>query len=340
MTGTSFHLMDVFVRVAEARSFTGAAARLGISPSAASKAILRLEQKLGVRLVVRTTRSVGLTEEGEILLGSCRHVLAEIESAEAQLAGRSSEPVGRLRLHSTVSFGRCVIVPLLSEFARQWPRLTIDVDMSERAVNLHQEAFDLTVCFGSMVDSMLVARRLGHVRLVTVASVNYLELHGEPRDPSDLGRHACLGHFQPLLARYRDWEYRDGHTRVSPSGHLNYNNAQALLEAVVNHQGVAQMARFVAYDALRAGHIREVLPEYATPGWPVWLVYTERRYQTKRVKVLVDFLLDRIPAALRSYQGDGPPQPNVMVKPPVSPSGSKGSSPAGSAGRARARRLR
>jgi LysR family transcriptional regulator for bpeEF and oprC len=288
--------MAVFVRVAEARSFTMAAARLGISPSATSKAVARLEQSLGVRLVVRTTRSVRLTEEGETLLATCRHVLAEIANTEALLSTKVAQPSGRLRLHSTVGFGRCIVVPLLCEFARRWPRLTLDVDLSDRDVNLHEEAFDATIRFGELPDSLLVARELGYMQFVTIASPAYLERHGEPQHPDDLARHTCLGYFQPRVSRYRDWEYTDGQSRVAPSAHFNINNAQALVDAVIDGQGVAHLPKVIAFDALREGRVHSVLAQFATRGWPVSLVYPQRRYQSQRVQTLVDFLFERIPA--------------------------------------------
>jgi LysR family transcriptional regulator for bpeEF and oprC len=296
MSLDSFHLMGVFVRVAEARSFTVAAERLGISPSAASKAVARLEDKLGVRLVQRTTRSVRPTEEGEILLTSCRNVLAELEDTEARLSTRVEEPSGRLRLHATLGFGRYVVAPLISEFTTRWPRLTVDMDLSEREPNLDQEAFDMSVRFGELPDSALVGRPLGRMQFAAIASPAYLAAHGEPRTPADLASHACLGYFLPRVLRYRDWEFIDGQTRIAPSGRLNFNNTQPLLEAAIDGHGIAHMPRIVAHRALAAGQVRAVLEDFATPGWPVSLVYLERRYQSRRVKALVDFLVERVPA--------------------------------------------
>ncbi|MBA2961929.1 MULTISPECIES: LysR family transcriptional regulator [Ramlibacter] len=299
----SLHLMGVFARVAETRSFTRAAARLGITPSAASKAIARLEDKLGVRLIVRTTRHVRLTEEGELLLETCRRVLAEMESTEAQLSRRVGEVSGRLRLHSTLGFGRCVVVPLLTEFARKWPTLAIDMDLSERDVDLQQEPFDVSIRFGQLPDSTLVARPLGCMRFVTVASPAYLQRRGTPAEPDDLARHDCLGYFQPRTLRYRDWEYSGAHTQHTPSAHLNFNNAQALLEAAIDGVGIVYVPRIMAWDALHDGRLQPLLEPWATEGWPVSLVYAERRYQSTRVRTLVDFLLERIPADLR-WRGD------------------------------------
>ena len=292
----SFHLMGVFVRVASSRSFTLAADRLGITPSAASKAIARLEQKLGVRLIVRTTRSVRLTEEGEILLASCQRVLIEMEEGEAALLRRVTELSGRLRLHSTLGFGRCVVVPLINEFSRARPELVIDVDLSEREVDLQQEPFDMSICFGDLPDSGLVARKLGYMRFVTVASPAYLSQHGKPAKPGDLADHVCLGYFQPRTLRYRDWHFKGQGSRTAPSAQLNVNNAQSLLDAAIDGIGIANVPKVMAWDAMQDGRLQALLEPFATIGWPVSLVYLERRYQSQRVKTLVDFLVKRIPA--------------------------------------------
>jgi len=304
MSLDSLHLMEVFARVAETCSFTRAAAGLGITPSAASKGVARLEGKLGVRLIVRTTRHVRLTEEGEILLKTCRRVLAEMESTEAQLSRRKGEVSGRVRLHSTLGFGRFVVVPVLTEFARRWPTLAIDMDLSERDVDLQQEPFDVSIRFGQLPDSTLVARHLGAMRFVTVASPAYLERRGTPAAPGDLAQHDCLGYFQPRSLRYRDWEYEGGHTQRAPSAHLNFNNAQALLEAAIDGIGIAHVPKVMAWDALQEVRLKALLEPWATEGWPVSLVYAERRYQSTRVRTLVDFLMERIPADSR-WRGDG-----------------------------------
>jgi DNA-binding transcriptional LysR family regulator len=196
-----------------------------------------------------------------------------------------------------------VVVPVLTEFARTRPTLTIDMDLSERDVNLHQEAFDLSIRFGDLPDSALVARRLGTMRFVTVASPGYTARVGVPQEPGDLEHHECLGYFQPSTLRYRDWEYIDGQSRRSPSAHLNFNNAQALLEAAIDGLGVAHVPQVMAWDALQDGRLLPMLEPWATEGWPVSLVYAERRYQLHRVRTLVDYLVERIPADPR-WRGD------------------------------------
>ncbi|MEP9379073.1 LysR family transcriptional regulator [Aquabacter sp. CN5-332] len=291
----SIHLMLVFARVAEAESFTLAARRLEISPSAASKAVARLEEKLGVPLVLRTTRSLRLTEEGEALLETCRHILSEIEEVEAKLTRERTVPRGRVRIQSSVAFGRLVLVPLLFELNRRHPELTIDVDLSDRIVNLTEEGIDLAFRLGELADSGLAARKLGHMQFVTVASPAYLERHGVPKVPADLAAHRCLGYFLPDIRRYRDWQFTGTGTRESPSAHLNINNAQVLVDAAIDGQGIVSVASLVAFDAVRSGLLRLVLADHVTQGPAISMLYPSRRYRSPRVSALVDFLVARIP---------------------------------------------
>ncbi len=294
----SLHSIVVFVRVAEARSFTLAARRLGISQSGVSRAVSRLEQKLGVRLVARTTRSVRLTEEGAALLASCRHVLAEVEDAEALIGRRLARPAGRLRLQMPIGFGRCVVAPLLTELRARYPDLVFDIELSDRAADLVEEGLDAVIRIGELTDSRLIARKLCDIRYVTVASPAYLARHGEPRTPQDLADHACLAYFVPFSGSYRDWDFSAGKRRLSVpvAGTFNVNNAQMLLDAAIAGAGITAVASFIAFDAVKAGQLELVLRDHAPPGASVSLVYAERRYQSPRVRVLVDFLTQRIAA--------------------------------------------
>lgn len=305
----SLRQMLVFTHVVEASSFTIAAKRLGISPSAASKAVTRLEEKLGVRLAVRSSRCVRATDEGEMLYESCRSVLSSLEETEARLSSKANGLAGQLRLHSTVTFGQFVIGPIVMALNEQWPLLKIDVEMSERRVNMEQERFDVAVVVGTMPDSSLVARPLGYMPLAVVASPLYLAAQGRPEHPGDLARHQCLGFFMPRpeSLRYRDWEFSGGESLVAPSGQLNFNNSTSLMSAAMAGRGVAQLARVVVHDALASGQLVEVLEAYATRGWPVSLVYVGRKYQPHRLRTCVDFLVEQIQADSRWQASAGRP---------------------------------
>lgn len=289
--------ISVFVRVADARSFTEAARRLGISPSAASKAITRLEDRLGVRLVHRTTRSVSLTDDGTAFYERCRHILGELEDAEAALTRRRAKPRGRLRIQMPVGFGQRILAPLMAQFMELNPELVVDAELSDRIADLADEGLDAVVRIGDLGDSRLIARRLCDLRFVTVASPGYIERFGEPKTPDDLERHRCLAYYLPQFNRYRDWNFSSNGSRFSKSltGSLNINNAHALLDTAIAGVGIANLSTFIVHDAVRAGLLRVVLRDHVSVGPTVWVVYLERRHLSPRVQAFVDFLINRIP---------------------------------------------
>jgi len=290
------HSMSIFVRVAEVKSFTAASSWLGLSPSAVSKAITRLEEKLGVKLLYRNTRSVSLTDDGTAYLQRCRQILGELEEAEHALLRRSSKPRGRLRIQMPQAFGRHVVMPLLPQFAEVNDEIKIDVELSDRVPDLAEEGLDAAIRSGELNDSSIVARKLCDIRYVSVASPSYIRRFGEPQTPADLANHRCLGFYVPHSHRYRDWHFAGGDQSVSKavSGHLNVNSAEALLDAAIAGAGIVTVATFIAASPIRAGLLNVVLREWSRPGPPIWMVYPERRFLPVRVKVFVDFLTSRI----------------------------------------------
>ena len=287
----------VFVQVAETRSFTTAARRLGISPSGASKALSRLEAKLGIRLVARSTRRVRLTDEGAALLEACLPIISTVEDAEAALTRRMARPSGRLKIQLPLGFGHRIVLSVLGEFAQLYPDVVIDIELSDRTANLVEEGLDAVVRIGEPTDNRLIARRLCEIRYIAVAAPSYLARHGEPKTPADLKKHHCLGYFFPQTSRYRPWRFSNakGTYPASLSGRINVNNGQVLMEAAISGMGVASVASFLAFDAINSGHLKIVLPDYAVEEASVWLIYSERRYQSPRVRALVSHLTDRIP---------------------------------------------
>lgn len=297
MAADSLQGITVFVRVAEARSFTAAARKLGISPSGASKAITRLEDKLGVRLIQRTTRSVGLTQDGNAFYERCRQIVGELEDAEAAVTRARATPRGRLRVQMPVAFGQRILAPLMAQFAELNPELVIDAELSDRIPDLADEGLDAAIRIGDLGDTRLIARRLCDLRFVTVASPQYLERHGDPQTPDELDRHRCLMIYIPHTHRYRGWDFASNgvtFTKV-PAGVLNFNNAHALLHAAIAGAGIANIPTFTAFDAIQSGLLQPVLREYASVGPAVWLVYLERRLLSPRVQAFVDFLTTHIP---------------------------------------------
>lgn len=294
----SLHLMQVFVCVAETRSFTAAARQLGISTSGVSKAIGRLEEHLAARLLVRTTRTVRLSEEGIAFLETCRQILTQVEEAETRFVRRIAAPRGRIRIQSPMGFGRFVLLPLLRAFAARYPELSLDIDLSEREVDLARDGIDVAVRVGRLASGQAVARRVGLMNFVAVASPAYLSTHGEPRTPADLARHRCLGYYLPQKGGFREWAFVEegaGYA-LAPSGQINMNSAELLAESAAAGEGIACVASFVAFEAIKAGRLRVILREHTAPGSTISLLYLERRYKTPRVRVLVDWLAERIRA--------------------------------------------
>lgn len=292
----SFRAITVFIKVAESRNFTAAAGRLGITPSAASRLLGRLEDHLGVRLVNRTTRAVSLTTEGEAFFERCRQIVADLEDAEAAVQGRGSQLRGRLRVRSPVAFGRKIVVPLLAQFLDANRGLCVDLELTDHVTDAPDEGVDLLVRIGEVHSTSVVARRLCDLRFVTVASPDYLARFGEPSSPDDLHRHRCLAYYVPQTHRYRDWRFGcEGDTLQRPvAGWLNVNSADALLEAALAGAGIASVSTFIAADAVKAGHLRIILRDFVCPGPPISLVYLSRRHLSARLRAVIEFLAQKV----------------------------------------------
>ena len=225
--------LRVFVQVAQLRSFKAAAASLGLTSSAISKAITRLEAEVGVSLLQRTTRAVGLTEDGAVFFDNCKHILGEVDRAENLLSRATVGAYGRLRVHMTEGFGRKVVMPVVRRFLDRHPNVSVSAELSDRGVDMANEGFDLDIRIGEVADSRLVARLLGHVHFVACASPEYLALHGTPRTPDELDRHNCLSYSHIHTGRLREWQFMEA-GRASArtfAGNLQANNSEALLAA-------------------------------------------------------------------------------------------------------------
>jgi len=283
----------MFVAVMEAGSFTVAAQRLGTTSGQASKLVSRLEGVLGVRLLNRTTRAVAATEAGQAYFDRLRPLLDEFDSLDAAMRDASGAPRGRLRLTAPVTFGGLELTPILNEFASRWPDIALEVSFTDRIVNLVDEGFDLAVRVGRPEASSMIARRLCDVRLLVVASPDWLERHGTPQTPEALGALPCI-----LDSNFRDpgrWQFRvEGRpVTVAVHGRLRYSNATACLDAAASGLGLACVPAFVAADALRAGRVRQVLSDCEAEPFGVHAVYPHSRHLAAKVRVLVDYLAER-----------------------------------------------
>ena len=289
-----FSAIAILVRVAECNSFTEAAFKLGMTASGVSRAISRLEKRLGVQLVKRTTRGLSLSEEGAVYVDRCRLILAELEDADAQLADAHATPRGILHVQMPPSFGRKVVLPALPAFLERNPELMVEIELSGRNADLVEESIDVALRFGRPPDSRLVARSLGDIGSVLCASPRYLQKYGAPLTPDDLVDHRCLTFVNPRTGRHDQWTLA-GHGRsqsVAVRKAFSSNDMQALVDAAVAGSGIVNVARILVADDLAAGRLVPVLSDYTATSYPLFMLYLRHRHLTRRVRCFIDFIIE------------------------------------------------
>lgn len=286
--------MAVFARVVEMESFSGAARALGLSKSAVSKRVGRLEDRMGLRLLNRTTRRLSLTEAGAAFYEGCRRVVAEAEAAERAVTRLASAPRGRLKVNAPMSFGVRHLAPALPDFMARYPELNVDLTLNDRVVDLVEEGFDLAIRIARLAESSLIARRLAPNRLVLCAAPSYLAAHGAPRAVEDLKDHACLLYSYQTAGDAWRLCGPGGERRLAVTGRLRINNGDALLAAALGGLGVALLPCFICGQDLRAGRLIQVLPAWSGPAdTAIAAVYPASRNLSPKVRVFVDFLTER-----------------------------------------------
>lgn len=285
-----FQEMRVFAAVVDGGSFVSAAEELGISKAAVSRYVSDLEQRLGVRLMHRTTRKLSLTQEGEVFLARCREILASIEESEAELSTRTGGASGVLKVSVPVSFGIKHLAPLWSEFLQAHPRLSLDIQLADRVVDLVEEGFDLAVRIARLADSSLVSRKLATTRLVLCASPDYLKRRGTPQHPSELTQHQILGYS--LLAMGDQWQFNgpEGPASVKVRPRLWTNNGDTCIATAVRSAGIQLQPTFLVARELAAGQLVEVLPQYRSLELGIYAVYPTRKFVLPKVRSLLEFL--------------------------------------------------
>lgn len=285
-----FQEMRVFAAVVDAGSFVAAAEALGMSKAAVSRHVSDLEQRLGARLMQRTTRRLSLTDEGEVFLARCRDILASVEESEAEISTRATSASGLLKLSVPVSFATRHLAPLWSEFLASHPRLTLDVHLADRVVDLVDEGFDLAVRIARLPDSSLVSRRLATTRLVMCAAPAYLKRRGKPKQPDDLASHDVIGYS--LFATPGQWSLQgpDGPVTVKTRPRLWTNNGDTSVAAAVRGAGIDLQPSFLIADELAGGRLVEVLPRYRAGELGIYAVYPSRKFVLPKVRAMVDFL--------------------------------------------------
>lgn len=286
--------LTAFVRAAEAGGFAAAGRRLGVSASAVGKSVARLEAELGVRLFHRTTRSITLTDEGEILLERGQRILSDLANAEAELASMRETPRGRLRVSLPAAFGQFCVVPQLPSFLKKFPDLEIEADLDDRQVNLIEEGYDLAVRIApDFPDSDLVVRKLGDQRFVVCAAPEYLARRGVPETVEDISKHDCIGFNLTGTGRQAPWRFTvDGRPReVTPATKLAFNNNAAMLTAALAGQGLAHLPNYVAASALSYRTLVPVLDDFLAPSGTIAALRPQGRHLSPRTRVFVDFLV-------------------------------------------------
>ena len=289
-----FSALTAFARVVEAGSFARAAGRLGVSVSSVSRQVADLETHLGARLLNRTTRRLSLTETGLSFYERCVQLLADLEEAEVAVTAASIVPRGTLRLTCSATFGARHLAPAIAVFAARHTQVRFDVELSERAVDLVDEGFDLAVRIGQTGSRNLVGRKIGATRLVCCAAPSYLERHGEPLAPEDLAAHVCLTY--EYLPKRNVWLFRDpggAERSVRIAGPLNANNGRFLEAMAAEGVGIVREPDFIVGPDVRAGRLKPILCGFEPAPLNIYVVYPSRRHLSAKVRAFADFLVER-----------------------------------------------
>ena len=279
--------------MAELGSFAAVAQQMGVARSVVTRKVAALEARLGVKLIARSTRRLNLTAAGAAYLERCREILRLLDAAEVELGEDKHEPRGPIRIGLPLIYGVRHLAPLLLEFCRRYPGIDLDMDFSDRRINLIEEGVDLSVRVTDALGQREVARRLGDAHMVVVASPAYLAARGEPSHPSELAAHECLSY---TLSDNSSWRFVvDGQVRSFPvRGRIQANNGDVLLAAAVQGLGIACEPTFIADSSLAAGMVRQILPKFPMPALGVYAMLPGNRHVPHRVRVLVEYLATRL----------------------------------------------
>ncbi|MGF1749806.1 MULTISPECIES: LysR family transcriptional regulator [Vibrio] len=280
--------VNEFVAVVESQSFTGAANRLNTSVANISRRVNALEQRLGVKLLVRTTRKVSVTEAGESYFRHCKPLLEGLMSAELAVTQLQVAPKGLIKVTAPVTFGEQALAPILHQFLKSHPQIELDVMLSNQKIDLVQEGFDLAIRLGQLDDSSMMARKLLDRQVFVCCSPEYLSTYGEPHTLSELKRHQCL------RGSVRHWRFSDaGSERViNINGRLQCNSGYALVDAALKGLGIVQLPDYYVQSYLESGELVELLSDYRGNREGIWALYPQNRMLTSKVRTLIDYLVE------------------------------------------------
>ena len=286
--------MMVFVRTVDGGSFSAAARSLDLTPSSVSRQISLLEDRLGARLLNRSTRRLSLTEAGQTYYEHCARIIAEMDDADEAVSSLQGAVRGTLRVTATVAFARIQVVPLVPEFLDRYPDLTLQLELTDRRVDLIEEGVDAAIRLSEqLAEPSIVARKLAPNRRIVCATPGYLAAHGTPRTPDDLKRHNCLHMY--TLAQFNEWEFEDpdGVHMIRVNGRFRANTADALYQAVLAGVGVGRLATFLVGGDIKAGRLVPLLPTFTHEKSAIYVLYPHRRNLAPKVRAFVDFLVEK-----------------------------------------------
>ena len=286
--------MAAFVRVVDSNGFSAAAPALGLSPSAVSKLITRLEARLGVRLLQRTTRALHLTQEGEVFYAAAKRIVGEIETLENQIAGQSSTPSGVLRVTTSLAFSTHQLAPVLSEFLARYPLVQFELLPTDRVIDMVEEGIDIAIRIGRLADTSFMARKIGEDKRLICAAPSYLARHGRPQRPEDLRRHNCL--VSRDRTQLNRWPFKvDGQVvEIEVSGRVAVTEGETQMQLALQGVGIVRVTRLTLAHAIRDGSLVPLLGEFSaeeTVG--IHAVYPHRRHLAPKVPAFVNFLIEK-----------------------------------------------
>jgi DNA-binding transcriptional LysR family regulator len=287
--------MAAFVRVVDSNGFSAAAPALGLSPSAVSKLVTRLETRLGVRLLQRTTRALHLTQEGEVFYTAAKRIVGEIDALEDQIAGQSGTPSGLLRVTTSLAFSGHQLAPVLSEFLARHPLVQVELLPTDRVIDMVEEGIDIAIRIGRLADTSFMARKIGEDKRLICAAPSYLARHGTPQRPEDLARHNCL--VSRDRSQLNRWPFkRDGQVfELEVSGRVAVTEGEIQMQLALQGIGIVRLTRLTLARAIREGSLVPLLSEFAAydDAVPIHAVYPHRRHLAPKVPAFVNFLIEK-----------------------------------------------
>lgn len=287
--------MILFANVVDHSSFSAAARSIGVSPSAVSKQISKLEERLGVRLLNRSTRSISLTQEGQSFYERCSNVAAEVSAAEELLSSMGSRPTGKLRVTATVAFAKRQLIPLMPAFLERYADIELEMELSDRAIDFSSNGYDLAIRFSEQIEqTSVVARKLAVNKRVACASPAYLSRNGVPQKPEELAEHNCLR--LSAIEDWNDWHFeRGGEELVVPArGNFSVNTADAIYYAVKSGLGIARLPTYMVASDIASGKLIRLFPDILEDDASIYAVYASRHQLSPKIRVFIDYLVEAL----------------------------------------------